>query len=100
MKWILVVIGMLGALPVLAKDLPTPPIPPSLAPGSTAAPIPDSGVDAPPIAADAGPTIALKFYRAQTYDPSMGFAPGSRYSTTEDRRPIQTPGFSVSVPLK
>ena len=32
--------------------------------------------------------------------PSVGFAPGSRYQTTEDRKPIQTPGFSISVPLK
>lgn len=100
MRWKLVLIGLLAAAPALADSLPTPPIPPFLTSGTTAAPVPDSDVDAPPAISASGPTIALKFYRAETYDPGMGFAPGSRYRTNEDRKPIQTPGFSVSVPLK
>jgi hypothetical protein len=45
-------------------------------------------------------SVAVRMYRSKAPDPSRGFAPGSRYESTEDRNPIQTPGFSVSVPLR
>lgn len=83
-----------------AEDLPVPPIPPMIGLTSEAAPVPNANAQAPNVPASDKPSIAMKLYRAQTYDPGVGFAPGSRYQTSEDRKPIQTPGFSVTVPLK
>ncbi len=100
MRWVLALTGLAAAMPALATELPIPPNPPVQVPRSVAAPIPDSDFQAPPAPAEGGPSIGLKFYRAETYDPGLGFAPGSRYRTLEDRKPIQTPGFSISVPLK
>jgi hypothetical protein len=100
MRWGLALIGLTAATPAPATELPIPPIPPAQASRSIAAPVPDSDFQAPPALADTAPTVGLKFYRAQTFDPAFGFTPGSRYQTSEERKPIQTPGFSVSVPLK
>jgi hypothetical protein len=100
MRWLLALIGLTAATPALATGLPTPPEPPAQASRSIAAPIPDSDFHAPPAPAETGPTIGLKFYRLQNFDPGLGFAPGSRYQMSEDRKQIQTPGFSVSVPLE
>lgn len=83
-----------------AEDLPVPPIPPVIGYTSEAAPVPDANAKAPNPPASDKPSVNMKLYRAQTYDPSVGFTPGSRYQTSEDRKPIQTPGFSVTVPLK
>jgi hypothetical protein len=99
MRWVLALVGLAIATPALARALPTPPAPPVQVPQSTA-PVPDSALQAPVAPAQSGPTIGLKFYRAPTFDPALGFAPGSRYETVEERKPIQTPGFSVRVPLK
>lgn len=99
MKRAMVAAMLAMALRAEAADLPLPPIPPVSPPSSTAAPIPDNDFYPPQSSAKAGPTVALKFFRSQTFDPGLGFAPGSRYRSTEDRRPIQTPGITVSVPL-
>jgi|SRR6185437_3542506 len=100
MRWMLTLVGLIAVTPALATALPVPPIPPAQPPRSIAAPVPNSDFHAPVPLAETGPTVGLKFYRAQTYDPSMGFGPGARYQTSEDRKPIQTPGFLVNVPLK
>lgn len=100
MKLRLALLGWLTTTPAMAIQLPTPPDPPANSSPGIAAPIPNSDFQAPVAPPEPGPTFALKFYRMQTFDPAMGFAPGSRYRTTEDRKPIQTPGFSISVPLK
>jgi hypothetical protein len=85
---------------VLAAELPIPPIPPADHPSSTPAPVPDEQVRAPIAEVASGPSVALRFYRAPAYTTGAGFTPGSQFQTPEDRKPIQTPGFSVSVPLK
>jgi hypothetical protein len=100
MRWVLVLIGLTAATPALATELPTPPEPPMQVSRSIAAPVPDNDFQAPPAPADTAPSVGLKFYRVQTFDTGLGFAPGSRYQPPEDRKPIQTPVFSVSVPLK
>jgi hypothetical protein len=99
MKWGMAAVWVALASPVVAADLPLPPLPPSSPPSATAAPVPDNDFTPPPSAANAGPTVGLKFFRSQTFDPGLGFAPGSRYRSSEDRKPVQTPGISVSVPL-
>jgi hypothetical protein len=84
----------------LAENLPVPPVPPAQPPISEAAPVPNVNAEAPVAPASNEVKLDVKFYRARTYDASKGFVPGSRYQSNEDRKPIQTPGFSVSVPLK
>ncbi len=101
---------MLKYLPALAllaltrlacgSELPVPPIPPANAPLADSAPVPNIDVHGPVAKVSEEPTVDVKVYPAKTYDPSLGFAPGSRYQTTEDRKPVQTPGLIVSVPLK
>jgi len=84
----------------MVEDLPVPPIPPERPPLAEVAPVPNVDAREPVAAASNAPTIDVRFYRARPYDQGMGFAPGSRYQTSEDRKPIQTPGVSVTVPLQ
>lgn len=94
-------LGVSAAGPSFASQLPVPPVPPSLIPNSEkAAPMPNNGIAAPVAEAATGPTIALKFYHSPNYEPGMGFTPGSRYRPPEDRKPLQTPGITINVPLK
>ena len=44
--------------------------------------------------------VKLRLYRLRRPDGSMGFLPGSRFETSEERKAIQTPGISLSVPLQ
>jgi hypothetical protein len=90
----------LVSLPAVADTLPLPPVPPANIPVQEAAPVPNIDAQAPAAATSEGPTVAVKLYRFQDYDPSHGFTPGSQYQSSEDRKPIQTPGFSVNVPLR
>jgi hypothetical protein len=84
----------------MAEDLPVPPIPPEHPPLADAAPVPNVNAEAPVTPTSGKPSVNVTVYRVTLYDPSMGFVPGSRYQSSEDRKPIQTPGFSVSVPLE
>lgn len=84
----------------MAEDLPVPPIPPEHPPIAEAAPVPNVNAEAPAAPASDEPSVNVKVYRATMYDPGLGFAPGSRYQSTEERKPIQTPGVSISVPLQ
>jgi hypothetical protein len=83
-----------------AEDFPVPPIPPEHPPVAETAPVPNADARAPIAPQSASPTVDLRLYRARPYDPGLGFAPGSRYQTSEDRKPIQTPGLSINVPLQ
>ena len=82
------------------KDFPVPPIPPQHPPLAETAPIPDADARAPVAPQSTSPSVDVRLYRARPYDPGLGFAPGSRYQTSEDRKPIQTPGLVISVPLQ
>jgi hypothetical protein len=84
----------------MAEVLPEPPIPPDIPPIADAAPVPNPDAVAPVTPSSDEPSVNVRMYRARMYDPSVGFAPGSHYESTEDRKPIQTPGLSISVPLK
>lgn len=95
----LLLAGLLTLAAAPETNLPIPPMPPPHPPTDTAAPVPDDNAHAPVTVADGDPQVRLELYRLHRYDGSQGFLPGSRYESTEDRRPIQTPGLSVSVPL-
>jgi hypothetical protein len=98
---LLALVTVLGAAaPDQGARLPVPPIPPANPPGDVAAPTPDADARAPVRSASTGPWVSVENFRAQQYDPSQGFAPGSRFQTTEERKPIQTPGISIRVPLQ
>jgi hypothetical protein len=88
------------AYPAFAEDLPVPPVPPENPPIAEAAPTPDVDARAPVTPASERPSVDVRLYRSTAPDPSFGFAPGSRFQTAEDRKPIQTPGISVTVPLR
>jgi hypothetical protein len=101
MRWL----AVLPALLILgsgakAEDLPVPPVPPDHPAVAQAAPIPDIDAEAPAAPESDKMSVDVRLYRVKLYDPSLGFAPGSHYQSTEDRKAIQTPGFSVSVPLQ
>jgi hypothetical protein len=98
-------IFILGALMLsipgaMAEGLPVPPIPPEHPPLGDIAPVPNLDARAPIAPASSSPSVDVRFFRNRPYDPGLGFAPGSRYQTNEDRKPIQPPGLSVSFPLQ
>jgi hypothetical protein len=96
---LLAVLEAVGPL-AFAEHLPVPPMPPERPHLADAAPVPDVDAQAPVVPASDQPSINMHLYRARVYDPAVGFVPGSRYQSSEDRKAIQTPGFSIDVPLK
>lgn len=100
MKALVTTALLLSAQSALAHDLPVPPVPPTDWQVSENAPVPDVDARAPVGPASEETTVALRLYRAPSYSPGMAFAPGSRYRSAEDRKPIQTPGLSINVPLR
>lgn len=82
-----------------AVSLPPPPPLPIDPPTDRAAPVPD----APSSLADrAAPetAFALRIYRMRDFGTGEGYIPGSAYQSPEQRKPMQTPGFMVTVPLR
>jgi hypothetical protein len=89
-----------GSAATFAGELPVPPIPPERSSFGETAPVPNLDATAPPGTAPEAASLEVKMFRAQPYDPGLGFAPGSRYLSAEDRKVIQTPGLNINVPLK
>jgi hypothetical protein len=97
-----------GALSVPHQrgPLPVPPIPPAHRPTDGAAPTPNVDVAAPPVQTSDGLTITPTIVRAPTfhnsYDPSLGYADGSRWQDdpSAERRLTPSPGFNVQIPFK
>jgi hypothetical protein len=83
-----------------SPDIPIPPVPPTRPPTGESAPTPNDGVRPPVVVANGDPQFQLRLFRSRQYDWSQGFLPGSRYESTEDRKAIQTPGLSITVPLQ
>ena len=96
---ILVICG-LWTVGARADELPIPPVPPDHPPLADIAPVPDEDARGPAAPASGSASVNVRFFRAKRDNTSLGFAPGSAYEANEDRRPIQPPGFSISVPLK
>jgi len=87
-------------LRAIADELPAPPMPPVHPPAGEIAPVPNLSVTKPLAVPTERTSVDIKFFHARSYDPSLGFAPGSRYRIADDRKAIQPPGFSINVPLK
>lgn len=80
--------------------LPVPPIPPAHPPTDQAAPVPDIDAQAPLSSDSQGVKWTLNDFRVQRYSSSLGYARGSQFQTSEEKRPIQTPGVTLRVPLQ
>jgi len=94
----LVLLATTAARP--APALPEPPIPPANPPTDETAPVPDRDIRAPVNGSQNGVEVNLQDFRNNRYDQSPGYSPGSQFETNEDKRPIQTPGLTVRVPLQ
>ena len=87
----------MGAGPL--RRLPVPPIPPPHPPADQSAPVPNCDATGPLSPASQGPRVTLQDFRADRLQQGFGYTPGSQFETSEDKRPIQTPGLTVQVPL-
>ena len=95
---VLILLATVGASP--RRPLPVPPLPPAHPPSDQAAPLPDRDIQPPRDAGSQGPQVGLRDFRIRRFDDSPGYAPGSKFENEEDKRPIQTPGLTVRVPLR
>lgn len=95
---LLALLATAGASP--RRPLPVPPVPPVHPPTDEYAPVPDRDAQAPRDGDHQGTQVDLHNFRVPNFPKGLGYAPGSRYRTEEDRRPIQTPGLTVRVPLQ
>ena len=98
--WLLLVALTLAGAGPPSSQLPVPPIPPLHPPADESAPMPNESIEAPVADASRGPRFTLHDFRVNRYNQSMGYTPGSQFETSEEKRPIQTPGVSVRFPLQ
>jgi hypothetical protein len=49
---------------------------------------------------ESGTQVRVQDFRVQRPNQGLGYTPGSQFQTSEDKRPIQTPGVAVRVPLQ
>ena len=80
--------------------LPLPPPLPANPPTDQAAPMPNNNMAAPGATGPEGDTFALRIYPMREHNTGEGFIPGSAYEPPEERKPLQPPGFIVTVPLQ
>ncbi len=92
---------MLLATAGARASLPLPPPLPADPPTDQAAPVPDDDPHIPQgFAQDNSAAWALRIYRMEEFGTGDGYIPGSAYQSPEQRKPLQTPGFMVTVPLQ
>ena len=83
-----------------SRPLPVPPIPPQDPPSAQSAPVPNRDLQAPPDSDGDRTQFGLQDFRIRRFYQGMGYGPGSHFETSEEKRPIQTPGVAVKVPLQ
>ena len=62
--------------------------------------MPDRDAQAPPDGTGDGARVSVRDFRISRFNQGMGYAPGSQFETSEEKRSIQTPGLTVQVPLQ
>jgi hypothetical protein len=81
------------------SSFPLPPLPPTHAPAGEAAPLPDDDLSRPTPGTETA-TFHVRMFSLDEHDSGLAFIPGSAYPAPEDRKPMQTPGVTVSVPMQ
>ena len=89
----------LGAAPG-PTPLPVPPIPPAHPPTGQLAPVPNPELRGPQDPVSRGTQVGITDFRVPRQDQSLGYAPGSHFQSSSERRDIDTPGLTVRVPLR
>jgi len=82
-----------------AWSLPLPPRPPVQVLAEELAPLPDADLAMPGARAQRA-RFHVRIFSLDEHDSGLGFIPGSAYPAPEDRKPMQTPGITVSVPMR
>ncbi len=91
---------MLGvSATAMGATLPVPPIPPANPPRDELAPVPNADARMPIDPSSTRVRVRPQMFPASRPDTSMGFVPGSRYQSTDERKPLQTPGVKLTVPI-
>lgn len=83
-----------------AARLPLPPPLPQDPPIDQAAPVPNADLLNPDRSGPEATEFALRIYPMRQFSTSDGYPPGSAYQSPEERKPLQPPGFIVTVPLR
>jgi hypothetical protein len=83
-----------------APSLPLPPTPPTNPPTSEPAPVPESDLTSQGSAAPRGMQVNLQMFTLREYGNGLAYIPGSAYESPVERKPLQTPGLTVSVPVR
>ena len=82
----------------LSRRTPVPPIPPAGAQPAKPAPMPDRDVQPPP---DLPHTkVTPTDFHLPKVDADAGYPYGSQHRSPEDMKPIDTPGFTLTFPLR
>jgi hypothetical protein len=81
------------------SSLPLPPTPPAHAPSEVLAPLPGGDLRTSELGT---PTteFSVRMFSLQEHGGGLAFIPGSAYPAPEDRKPVGTPGFTVSLPMR
>jgi len=96
---LLVLLATAGAGP--NRTLPVPPIPPTHPPPDRSAPVPDRDAVGPVAPAKQGTKVTVEDFRVEQLNTQgLAYSRGSQFQSPEDKRPIQTPGLTVRVPLQ
>ena len=90
---------LLAAGPALAEQLPVPPVPPTRLMGPDVAPVPNREAQTATASPEQRVSFGLKVFQSPSDNSGLAFAPGSRYSSLEERKPVHTPGVNVVVPI-
>jgi hypothetical protein len=86
---------------VLSRRTPVPPNPHASTQLATPAPMPNRDARPPPDPNSSPHTkVSVTDFRPPKVDTDAGFPYGSRFRSPKDIQPIQTPGFTVAIPLR
>ena len=86
---------------VLSQRTPVPPFPPAGAQRARLAPMPDRDFQPPPDPSSSPQTkVSPTDFRLPKVDTDAGYPYGSQYRSPENMKPIDTPGFTLTVPLR
>ncbi|HEY1932074.1 MAG TPA: hypothetical protein VGG99_08685 [Acetobacteraceae bacterium] len=92
--------GLLVGAAAPSLPLPLPPAPPADLAIGEPAPIPDSDLLPPDAGASPGTQVNLHLFTMREYGNGLAYIPGSAYESPEERKAMQTPGLTVSVPVR